>query len=202
MLQRDAESPLTGRQRTILDEAEKSCNRLAALVAELSELASLDTGSALLGRETFDLFVLLEEIAAQAQPAATDQPRIAVQGESAGAHITGDRARLRAAFLALLSAVSRERPTAQAITIDRRLERREARSAIVVVGSPAEIEAAYDLPREQLDETRGGLGLALPIAHRVVEHHRGEVWAAATSSAPRGRGAIVIRLPCIGDGRS
>ena len=43
MLQRDSES-FTDRQRKMIDEAEKSCARLVALIAELSDVSKLDAG--------------------------------------------------------------------------------------------------------------------------------------------------------------
>ena len=42
MLQRDADAPLSERQRRMIDEAERSCQRLVALIAELSEIQKLD----------------------------------------------------------------------------------------------------------------------------------------------------------------
>ena len=42
MLQRDADTPLSERQRRMIDEAERSCQRLVALIAELSEIQKLD----------------------------------------------------------------------------------------------------------------------------------------------------------------
>ena len=44
MLQRDTETPLSDRQRKMVDEAEKSCARLVALIAELSEVGKIDAG--------------------------------------------------------------------------------------------------------------------------------------------------------------
>jgi signal transduction histidine kinase len=40
------------------------------------------------------------------------------------------------------------------------------------------------------DEQRGGLGLALPIARRVIERHRGRIWSPAG-----GRAAAIVSLP-------
>ena len=38
MLLRDADQPLTDRQRKMIEEAEKSCARLVALIAEMSDI--------------------------------------------------------------------------------------------------------------------------------------------------------------------
>ena len=38
MLRRDGDQPLTERQRKMIEEAEKSCARLVALIAEMSDV--------------------------------------------------------------------------------------------------------------------------------------------------------------------
>ena len=46
MLLKDRAGPLTEPQRRLMEEAEKSCGRLSSLVAEVSELAHLESGKA------------------------------------------------------------------------------------------------------------------------------------------------------------
>ena len=65
MLQKDTDPPLTERQRKMIDEAEKSCARLVAIVAELSDIGKLDSGAVKLAQQPFDLFTLVEEVAEQ-----------------------------------------------------------------------------------------------------------------------------------------
>src|SRR4051812_21282800 len=62
MLQRDTEHPLTSRQAKMVDEAEKSCARLVALVGQLSEISNLDAGMVRLAQQTLDLFALVREL--------------------------------------------------------------------------------------------------------------------------------------------
>jgi signal transduction histidine kinase len=76
------------------------------------------------------------------------------------------------------------------------------RSALIVVAPEEAVERAYDSARSSFDELRGGLGLALPIARRVIERHGGTIWspivdptAARTAHDPPGRGALVVALP-------
>jgi signal transduction histidine kinase len=47
-------------------------------------------------------------------------------------------------------------------------------------------------PPVSFDEWRGGLGLALPVARRVIEKHGGAVWSAAGAN---GRATAALRLP-------
>ncbi len=63
MLQRDTTAPLSERQRKMVDEAAKSYRRMVALIDELSEISKLDTGTAAVHEESFDLFGLVQEVA-------------------------------------------------------------------------------------------------------------------------------------------
>lgn len=60
-------------------------------------------------------------------------------------------------------------------------------------------EKFFRIPgREAVDPRRGGIGLGLPIARRLVESQAGEIWVDAPAA---GRGTrIVLRLPGGGDG--
>src|SRR5438045_3991755 len=64
MLQRDEEHPLSDRQQHMVAEAERSCGRIVALIAELSEISKLDAGKAALAQRKFDLFPVVAEVAA------------------------------------------------------------------------------------------------------------------------------------------
>src|SRR5438046_8590046 len=98
MLQRDTESPMSDRQRKMIDEAEKSCVRLVALIAEMSEVSKLDAGVATLTRQRLDLFPLVQDVAEGVHEAEDREVRLEVRGEAAGAEMIGDAARLRGAF--------------------------------------------------------------------------------------------------------
>src|ERR1700738_2999048 len=63
MLQRDSDPPLSERQRRMVDEAERSCARLVAIVAELSDIGKLDAGLVTLARQPLDLFSVVGEVA-------------------------------------------------------------------------------------------------------------------------------------------
>ena len=69
--------------------------------------------------------------------------------------------------------------------------------AVVIVAQEGDVDAAYERAPAPFDEKRGGLGLALPLARRVIERHGGRIWA----PAPNGdndniaRGSAIISLP-------
>jgi signal transduction histidine kinase len=187
---------LSEKQRHILDEAAKSCDRLTALVNELSDVGKLDAGIAGTSRECFDFFTLVAEAVDAERPDPASGIEVAVAGDPVGAEIEGDRQRLRTAVSTLVRTVVREQ-VANRVMVNRQLiVSPEGRSALVVVASALEADRARAAPRAPLDEGRGGLGLALPIARRIVERHGGEVWSPATAAGAAARGAILIRVPC------
>ena len=198
MLQRDTESTLSERQRKMIDEAEKSCGRLVALIAELSELSKLDAGQITLGRQSLDVFTLVAEVAGLVHEAKDRQVLLEVRGRKRGAAMTGDSARLRTAFDAIFRAILREKAGPATVIAERRIETRKGRStAVFVVAEEASVQAAYDRERGPFDEKRGGMGLALPLARRVIEGHGGEIWspAAAGENDALARGSVIVALP-------
>lgn len=180
-------------QRTLADHAERSVSRIGALVAELRDLAALESGTVKFERRKVPLFRTVAEAVRQ-----TGDPRIFVQGAEAECHIQGDAGRLRTAFAALMMAGLRARRDDQRLIIDCRAVVRSDRrgSASVRIGdSPAR---ASSTRRADLDEWSGGLGLTMPMARRVIEAHGGHV----QSVGSRKTVAIIVDLPLSGSGRS
>src|SRR5947207_6025974 len=92
--------------------------------------------------------------------------------------VAGDETRLMTAFSAIFRAVLRERAGPCTVVADRRIVEEGSRSsAVVVVADEAGVQAAYDAPAGVFDEKRGGVGLSLPIARRVIEAHGGRMWS-------------------------
>lgn len=207
MLQRDTDSHLSDRQRKMIDEAEKSCARLVAIVAELSDVAKLDAGLVKLARQPTDAFLLVAEVADLVHEAQDRDVRLEPRGRQDGATMPGDPTRLRSAFDAIFRAILREKAGPCVVVAERRIEKIDGRdSAIVIVAEEASVQAAYDRAPGPFDEKRGGMGLALPLARRVIEGHGGRVWAPAPLAAsreaestwnsdPLAKGSAVISLP-------
>ena len=198
MLQRDTDPPLSERQRRMVDEAEKSCARLVAIVGELSDIGKLDGGLITLARQPLDLFSLVGEVAELVHEASDREVHLVLRGPSTGAPIVGDAPRLKAAFDAIFRAILREKPGPATVVAERRLETRDGRgSAVVVVADGASVQQAYEREPAAFDEKRGGMGLALPLARRVVDGHGGRLWSPAPAGGDDtlGRGSAIVSLP-------
>lgn len=197
MLQRDAEHPLSDRQRHMIDEAEKSCARIVALINELSEVSKLDAGTASVKEEAADIFQLVREVADGVHEAADRGVNLQVRGETKGAPIRGDITRLRVAFSAFFQAILREQPANATVVAHCARKTDHARSsAVVIVGPDTDVQRSYTAEAWPFDDKRGGLGLALPIACRVIERHGGRVWSPKPQSeSAAGRSSVIVSLP-------
>src|SRR5438067_2256197 len=138
MLQRDAAGELNERQRKMIDEAEKSCARLVALIAELSDVSKLDSGAIALARRPVDVFALISDVAAHVQEANDRDVRLEVRGDSGVARLTGDETRLRSAFDAVFRAILREKAGPSLVVAERRRESTGGQPSVTVVVSDAE----------------------------------------------------------------
>jgi signal transduction histidine kinase len=197
MLQRDAEHPLSERQRHMVEEAEKSCGRIVALINELSEVSKLDGGTAAVKEETADVFKLVREVANGVHEAEDRGVHLSVQGEASGARIRGDVTRLRAAFATFFQAILREQPGNATVVAECKWQKqRPGSSAVVIVAPDTDVQRSYAAEPEPFDDKRGGLGLALPIACRVIERHGGRVWSPKPEQQSAGvRSSLVVSLP-------
>jgi signal transduction histidine kinase len=201
MLQRDTDAPLTERQRKMVEEAEKSCTRLVDLIAELNEISKIDAGLVTLARQPVDIFALVADLAARANAANDRELHLEIQGEEMPAMILGDAARLRSAFDALIRSIQREQATPATVVVERRRVTRDGRRlAVIVVSEKAHVQAAYERTARAFDEQRGGLGLQLPLARRVIEGHGGHLVSPAAVTPPGvddpvARGSVIISLP-------
>jgi signal transduction histidine kinase len=193
MLQRDTDNPLSERHRRMVDEAERSCHRIVAIVGELSDIAKLDAGTVGLARQPLDLVPLIREVASGVHESRDRGVILEVRTRPDRATASGDAARLRAAFEAIFRAILRERASEGVVAVECRIvDGHSSREAVVVTADTERVQAAYDAAPAPFDEKRGGLGLALPLARRVIEGHGGRLWS---PDIAEGRGIAVIALP-------
>jgi signal transduction histidine kinase len=181
MLLKDRAGPITDQQRRLLEEAEKSCGRLAALVAEMSDLSNLEGGTASLNRSTVDVRALIAEALSSLPPMHDREVSVELQAGTDAALVQGDATRLRTALTSLIVALRRE-----LVTTDRLLVRvssghvNGAGVVVIAMGDEEQLPGivaadASALPR--FDEWRGGSGLSLAVARRVIGQHGGALLA-------------------------
>lgn len=195
MLAREQLGPLTDRQRSLIEEAEKSCARLGALVAEMSDLSNLEAGSAHVALDEVDLVALVDEAAAQVTEGRDRHVTITRVSDAPSLVVAGDRTRLLAAVSAVLVAVLREQGGPGEVTVRTCQHSDGARPMAALAvgpGDTARFVLTSDGPDARLNEGRGGLGLALPIARRVIERLEGRIWS---SAAERTLGAVAVVVP-------
>jgi K+-sensing histidine kinase KdpD len=198
MLQRDNDPPLSERQRKMVEEAEKSCVRIVAIVNELSEIGKLDGGLITLSRQPIDVFTLVSQVAELVHEASDREVCLKVRGDNHGATISGDAPRVRTAFDAIFRAILREKAGPSTVIAERRFVMHEGRtSAVVIISEEATVQEAYEREPGEFDEKRGGLGLALPLARRVIEGHDGRLWSPKPirDDDPLARGSAIVSLP-------
>jgi len=193
---------MSERQRRMIEEAEKSCARLVAIIAELSDVGKLDSGAIKLAQQPVDLFSVIEKVAELVQEASERDVRLKLIGPSAGALMTGDAARLGSALDAIFRAILREKPGPAVVVAERRLDSRDGRSAaVLIVADDGCVQEAYGREPGDFNDMRGGMGLALPLARRVIEGHGGRIWSPANTSGdpespdPLARGSAIISFP-------
>jgi signal transduction histidine kinase len=198
MLLKERAGPLGENQRRLLDEMEKSCGRLSALLSEMSELGQLEDGRQTLARTEVNLLDLLHDITSDI-PAVEDQAIVVLDASAAvgqRAALSGDEARLRRSMAAIVHALRREIIDGARLVVRPDVRSTETgRVAWIVVGAEPIADTLVGAQASSLgpfDEWRGGVGLALPLARRVIELHGGRLLA---HSGERQKAGGVIELP-------
>ena len=193
---------LTGRagdvsetQRRMLEEAEKACGRVTALVAEMSDLANLEAGTATPNRSSLDLRALLADAIAALPPLPDGEVDVTLTTGDGPARIQGDSARLTTALTSILKALRRELVASPTLFVRESQRKHEGRHVSwIAVGDGEHIDslaAATAASLTTFDEWRGGSGLALAIARRIIAAHGGAVWSPGDGA----RAGAVILLP-------
>ena len=198
MLLREQAGPISDKQRKMLEEADKTCARIGALIAEMSELGKLEDGQITRQRMAFELGTLVVELANGMHEGEDRGVRLETRVPGP-VMVTGDRARLAVAIGALMHAALRERGEPGVVAVEcSTLSDTNQNWAVVAIGDQTEARALADAARDTpppFDEWRGGLGLALPVGRRVIEAHGGALWSAP---GDRARAAAALRLPVAG----
>jgi signal transduction histidine kinase len=185
LLQQDADG-LTERQRRMTDEAGRACARMLRLIQEIGELANLEANEPVRASTDVAVFaVCAAALKSAAETAGSGFPAFTCADADRGAMVEGDAARLTMAFSALMAATMREHGT-DPVECHGFVANGEGPPSAVIVCGPRGTAAAgssLNAHREPFDRWRGGTGLSLPIACRLIESYGGCVWSPAGSGA-------------------
>jgi K+-sensing histidine kinase KdpD len=195
MLLKGRAGPVPEQQRRLLEEAEKSCTRLSALLAEVSELSALEGGTATFNRAPVDLRSLLREAIEELPDVPDREIRVELTTGEGPAVVEGDATRLRTALRSVVAALRREVVASDRLLVREQLRRNGARACywIAIADDPrvALLSDASESGLTTFDEWRGGCGLSLAVARRVIAAHGGRIWSPVEDS----KAGAVIALP-------
>jgi hypothetical protein len=175
----------------MVDETGRACGRMLGILQELSELASLEETDLVPALTGVQVFAVCDHALKALQTEDGPAPVFICHESDRSTVVDGNAAWLKRAFSALMAATAREH----------RMDTLECHGFVVGGGESQHAVMAFgpsgfSHDRENLmahragyDRWRGGTGLSLPIACRMIEAHGGSVWS------PEGFRSSVWTLP-------
>lgn len=191
------------RTKTLLPMLARQVNHLVRLVDDLLEISRISRGIIELRKERVDLASVLRHALETSDPLIkAERHRLVVDIPSAPIALDADPVRLAQVFANILSNAAKYTEKGGRIRLVAARCGEEARISVRDTGVGI---AAHMLPRvfelftqvdNSLSQTRGGLGIGLALARRLVLLHGGEIEA---FSDGEGEGSeFVVRLPLVG----
>ena len=184
MLLKDRAGALNDQQRKLLEEAEKSCARLSALLSEVSELSNLEAGTAPFNKAPTDIPAAIREAVNALPPMPDREVPVTLDLDGAVPPITADPVRLTQAFTSIVAALRRELIGDDPLIVRGRPDGADYEVLIGDSETIAALDAEPASDRGVFDEWRGGVGLSLTVARRILNAHGASIFA-----APDGRKA-------------
>jgi signal transduction histidine kinase len=177
--------------RRLLEAAQKSCGNLTLVLAELRELSKLESGETKFNCSPIKLKSVLERTVKTVLIADSDPS------------VDGDAIKLKNAFASILQALRRELVTSDELVLQLDARDQDARRSLrITIGEPNQMGELLQLEPHALvafDEWRGGNGLRLPNARRIIEAHGGRVldrvWEPVDVEPKRSKTTAIITLP-------
>jgi len=176
MVLKDPSQSLDSKYRRMLEDTEKSASRVAALVTEMSDLSKLEKGEITLQHVPVNIGAVLND----AVTALPEEPErvvdIKIDTVAPPITIRGDATWLKRAFTSILFALRREVVESNQFLIRVQTGTFQGRSVVWIrLAEPRHIDATDSLGT--FNEWRGGCGLSLIIAQRVISEHDGAIYA-------------------------
>jgi two-component system sensor histidine kinase/response regulator len=180
MLLKEQAGPVNERQRFMLQEIEKSSARLTVLLAEVSQLSALESGKATLNRGDFELRdVLTRSIAAL--PVPDREVKVELRTGRGAARVSGDAARLEAALTSVIHGIRREIVTSDSLLVHEDVRPLGGRNVSwIAIGDETQVGELSNADPSLLtafNDARGGCGLSLVIARRIINAHGASIWS-------------------------
>ena len=189
---------LNAEQKRFLGETQKSCRRLDAFIGELLEAARSLAGSAVLEVSELPVGAAIESVASALVPLLDERKlSLEVAPETAELRARFDPARVEQVLTNLIGNAIKFAPSGSAIEVGAHRVR-EAGGDFVEVFVADAGPGVDQADRERIFEPwvragegcrRGGVGLGLAIARRIVDAHGGSLGV-----APRAGGGSVFRF--------
>jgi len=179
VLESEVEGPLSEEARESLRIMNTSGEHLKKLIDDILDLSALETGQLKLSRAPIELRAIAEDVVREASATIWDKPlELKVSGQN-GLYAFADAHRVRQILTNLIA--NAIKATAKgSVTV--RVEARGAFAAIIVKDtgagiSPEETAAIFEAYRQSGNarSRRGGAGLGLSIAKRLVSMHGGTI---------------------------
>lgn len=182
-----------------LEIAYKHSQRLNSLIAQLFELAKLDSGAVDVNIETFSLMELVHDSVQEFELTSRQKNiTINIEAENENCYVCADIALIQRVLQNLLVNAIQHSPSGHVVTISVKDSRA---SAIVEISDTGTGIAKHEIPhiferfyygRDDRSEEKGGSGLGLAIVKRILELHKSTI--AVKSELNRGT-SFTFELP-------
>ena len=192
MLARSRALERSSPDRQMIDDAAKTCARLLRVVQEIDDLCNLDDPDYLRSLDSVPLFALSDEVVREAV-ANGDAVSFECAESERSAVVRGEPGRIKRSLAALLAFTVREHGKLPVrVTGFTDGSRADGCAVVSFSGRDGALTPSAVLESEstELDRWRGGMGLLVPLACRIVEVHGGRVWSVPATSL-----ACALKLP-------
>jgi len=177
MLLKETFGPLNDRQRHLLSEIRKSYTKVYGILAEGSELTNIERGKATYTRKPADLHTILRT-AVEQLPQPDREIRVDLELEDGDAPIQADADRLAKAFRSIIAGLRREVILTDYLVVR---EQRNGREFQIHIGDGETVQLFDGVSPDDLpifNEWRGGVGMTLAVARRILNAHGARILAA------------------------
>ncbi len=184
---------------------ERQAGHLARLIDDLMDLSRMDHGTIELRKQVVGLATVVNQAVATNRPSIVERGHaLSVSVPDGSERLEADPTRLEQVLSNLLTNAAKYTDPCGHIRID---ARREGDEVVIRVGdtgigiAPEMLPKVFDMfvqIERRLDRSKGGLGIGLSLAKKLVQMHGGSI--SAHSEGPGKGSEFVVRLPAIAAG--